>query len=407
MDLDIRTLFIANMLTAFIVSIMMLIIWRTRKSNASLVWISLGFGSVMMGAMLISNSDYLPSFISIIMGNSLYLLWVVFVWQGTRNFQGLPFPLKTVLLSLLLFTCLFAYYTYIDFDTDMCIIITSLFVITYSILTVIDLLKPIHIKSPAIEHKYTATIIIFFVLVTLLQIVIVLIRKVDSHFMNADWLQQISVLSFMLYSIAFVLGFLWVLQRYLENSLVERAAALKKANSLTDHLRQEAENAALHDPLTLAGNRRKFQNNANLERDRHLRHNHSLCLAFVDIDHFKAINDKYGHSVGDKVLQSLVTYFTDIIRNIDMVYRWGGEEFIILLPETNLNEALLVCERIREHVHATMMVEQDRITVSIGVSQLREKESIKALVKRADELLYVAKRSGRNCVVSDLKNGNQ
>jgi len=401
MNLDIRTLFIANIFTAFIVSFVMLIIWLSRKSSSSLGWLSLGFGCFMIGALLITSRDYLPRIIVTIMGDSIYLLGGIFVWQGARSFQGLPFPLTNVLLSLLLFACLFTYYTYIDFDTGMRIIVTSLFVIIYSMLTVIDLLKPVHINSPAIEHKYTAASLLFFVFFTLLQIVIVLIEKADSDLINTDWLQQISVLSFMLYSVAFSLGFLWLLQCHLENRFVERADALQQANSLTEQLRQQAENAALHDPLTLAGNRRKFENNANLERDRHLRHNHSLCLAFVDIDHFKAINDKHGHDIGDQVLQSLVTYFTDIIRNIDMVYRWGGEEFIILLPETELNEALLVCERIRAHIQTTMKVEQDSITVSIGVSQLREQESIKTLVKRADKLLYAAKNRGRNCVMGD------
>lgn len=406
MDLDMHTLFIANMFIAFMVSLVMLIVWLTRKSRSSLGWISLGFGCFTLGVLLITSRDYLPSFISIIMGNSIYLLWVVFVWQGTRDFQGLPFPVPKVLLSLLLFASIISYYTYIDLDSGMRVIVISLFVITYSILTVIDLLKPIHINSPAIEHKYTASSILFFVFFTLLQMVMVVIEKFDAHFMSTDCLQQISVLSFMLYSVAFSLGFLWVLQRHLENRFVERADALQQVNSLAEQLRHQAENAALHDPLTLAGNRRKFENNANLERDRHIRHNHRLCLAFVDIDHFKAINDKHGHDIGDKVLQSLVSYFTDIIRNIDMVFRWGGEEFIILLPETDLQEALLVCERIRAHIQANMRVEQDSITISIGVSELRDKESIKTLVKRADGLLYVAKNSGRNRVVGDLENSN-
>jgi diguanylate cyclase (GGDEF)-like protein len=203
----------------------------------------------------------------------------------------------------------------------------------------------------------------------------------------------------MLYSIAFALGFLWVLQRHLENKIEERAHALKVANALTEQLRQEAENAALHDSLTSAGNRRKFENNAKIERQRHLRHNHELCIAFIDIDHFKEVNDKFGHDIGDLVLKSLVTYFMDIIRNIDMVYRWGGEEFIILLPETNLSRALIVSERIREHIESNSIAEKYQITVSIGVTQLRDQESINELVKRADKLLYKAKKSGRNCVI--------
>ncbi|MCW8996134.1 MAG: GGDEF domain-containing protein, partial [Psychromonas sp.] len=144
---------------------------------------------------------------------------------------------------------------------------------------------------------------------------------------------------------------------------------------------------------------RKFENNAYLERQRHLRHEHELCLAFVDIDHFKMVNDKFGHEIGDQVLKLLVTYIIDIIRNIDMVYRWGGEEFIILLPETGLEKALLVCERIREHIQSLLSVDKHQITVSIGVSQLRGQESIKRLVRRADRLLYVAKKNGRNRVI--------
>ncbi len=399
MDLDIRTLFIVNMFTAFIVSIVMLIIWRTQKSSSSLGWISLGFGCLMVGALLISSRGYLSDFISIILGNSIYLLWAVFVWQGTRDFQGLVFPLKNVLLSLFLFVCLFLYYTYIDFDLSMRIIVISLFLAIYSILTMIDLLKPIHLNSPSIEHKFIVAIVFFFVFFMLLRIVMVLVESTDNDFMSANWLQQASVLVFMLYSVAFSLSFLWVLQRHLEHIVKGRADALKAANALTEQLRKEAENAALHDPLTLAGNRRKFESNANLERERHLRHKHELCLAFADIDHFKAVNDKFGHDVGDQVLKSLVNHFTDIIRNIDMVYRWGGEEFIILLPETDLSKALLVCERIREHIQSTLKVEQDSITISIGVAQLGDKESIKTLVQRADKLLYVAKQSGRNCVI--------
>lgn len=399
MDLDTGTLFIVNVFTAFIISIVMLIIWRTQKSSSSLGWMALGFACLMTGALSIPSRGYFPDLISVVLGNSIYLLWMIFVWQGIRDFQGLVFPRRKVLLSLVLFVCLLIYYTYFDFDTGMRTIVLSLFVAVYAILSMHDLLKPIHLNSPAIEHKFLVAIISVFTLFIMLRIAMVLFDKVEHDFMNADWVQQISILFFMLYTIAFALGFLWVLQRHLENKSEERAHALKVANALTEQLRQEAENAALHDPLTLAGNRRKFENNANLERQRHLRHNHELCLAFVDIDHFKAVNDKLGHDIGDQVLKLLVTHFTDIIRNIDMVYRWGGEEFIILLPETNLEKAILVCERIREHIQSALIVEKSHITVSIGVAQLSNQESIKALVKRADKLLYAAKKNGRNCVI--------
>jgi len=399
MDLDIRTLFVVNVFTALIVSIVMLVIWRSQKFSSSLGWLSLGFSCLMIGALLISTSGYLSDFISIFIGNSIYLLWTVFVWKGTRDFQGLAFPLKLVLLSILAFSCLLAYYSYINVDTSMRIIVIALFAITYSVLTMVDLLKPIHINSPSVEHKYTVAIILVFTLFSLIRIALAIAEKFDHSLIKDEWLQQISVLTFMLYSVALALGFLWMLQRHLEHRVEGRANALKAVHALSEELRKEAENAALHDPLTFAGNRRKFENNANLERTRHLRHKHDLCLAFVDIDHFKAINDKFGHDIGDQVLKSLVMHFTDVLRDIDMVYRWGGEEFLILLPETSLNKAILVCERIREHIQSTMSVEQYSITISIGVTQLNKKESIRSLVKRADQLLYIAKKNGRNNVL--------
>lgn len=353
MDLDIRTLFIVNIFIALIVSIVMLIIWRAQKYSSSLGWISLGFACLMFSVFLISNSDDLSPFTSIILANSMLLIWVICVWQGTRDFQGLVFPLKSVLFSFLVFICSSAYYTYINFDSCMQVVVVSLFVISYSMLTINVLLKPIHVNSPSIEHNYTVSIVLFFIFFTLARMVCALIEKFANDPVSFDWIQQISLLSIVLYSVAFALGYLWVLQRNITNQIAGRAESLKAAQMLTEQLRQDAEYAALHDPLTLVGNRRKFACNANLERERHLRHHHSLCIAFIDIDYFKKINDKHGHDVGDQVLKSLVTLFTDIIRNIDMVYRWG-EEFIILLLETSLTKALLVCERIREHIQANM-----------------------------------------------------
>jgi diguanylate cyclase (GGDEF)-like protein len=398
MDLDIQTLFFVSVFSAFVVSIVMLTIWRTRKSSSSLGWLAWGSFSLMVGSLLLPTRGYLPDFVVIVIGDSVYLLWAISLWQAIRVFQGRGDVLKNTLLPFSLFVCLLIYYTSFDFNAGMRVILLLLFIVGYSILALFDLIKPVHTPSPAVEHKFLAAIISVFIIFILFAIVMGSVADIEY---NSSYLQgyKISILLSTLYNIAFALGFLWVLQRDFESRSEEHEHALQVANALAEKLRLQAENAALHDPLTSAGNRRKFENNANLERQRHLRHNHALCLAFIDIDHFKAVNDKFGHDIGDQVLKLLVTSFTDIIRNIDMVYRWGGEEFIILLPETDLNKAILVCERIREHIQFTLSVDKEQITVSIGVTQLDAQESINNLVKRADKLLYEAKQSGRNCVV--------
>ncbi|WP_354625517.1 hypothetical protein [Psychromonas sp. MME2] len=267
MNLDVQTLFIANLSTSFIVAILMIVIWRTQEYCSSLGWISLSFICLISSDLLISFDDYFPSFISAVIANTIYLLWIIFLWQGVRDFQGLAFPLKSVVLSLAVFIILFSYYRYIKFDANMQIVVFSGFVLVYSILTMAVLLKPIHSKWPATEYKFTLCIVLSFAVVTLLRISNAVIDKISHEWINRDVIQQISILSYGLYSVAFALGFLWILQRHLAKQIKMREEALKAAYLLTDKLREEAERAALHDPLTLAGNRRKFIINADMERN--------------------------------------------------------------------------------------------------------------------------------------------
>ena len=221
MDLDIRTLFIINIFIAFIVSIVILSIWGTQKSSSCLGWLSLGFGCVMVGSLLILSLGHFTDFISIVLSDSISLFWAVFVWQGIRDFQGLVLPLKNVLVSLFLFVCLMVYYTYFNVNSGMRIIVLSSFVAAYSILSIFDLLKPIHTNSPAIEHKFLVGIISVFNMFILLRLVMVFFSDVNHDVMITNGVQQISILVFMLYSVAFALGFLWVLQRHLENLIEE------------------------------------------------------------------------------------------------------------------------------------------------------------------------------------------
>ena len=120
----------------------------------------------------------------------------------------------------------------------------------------------------------------------------------------------------------------------------------------------------------------------------------------VDADHFKAINDQHGHHKGDEVLISLARALESGIRDSDTVFRWGGEEFVILLPLTNLQGALYVAETLREIVQQLSQQNLPQLTVSIGVAQHQADEDSDSLFKRMDEALYRAKTSGRNRVLA-------
>jgi diguanylate cyclase (GGDEF)-like protein len=152
------------------------------------------------------------------------------------------------------------------------------------------------------------------------------------------------------------------------------------------------------DELTGAYNRRAFNEylGANIGRAKRYKALLSICL--LDIDNFKNINDSYGHDVGDLALKALVRIVKESIRQEDIVARWGGEEFTILLPETGKDAALQLAERLRKNIAVNDFPKVGRITVSIGLAELQVDDTSDTLVKRADLALYQAKDSGRNIV---------
>jgi diguanylate cyclase (GGDEF)-like protein len=164
-------------------------------------------------------------------------------------------------------------------------------------------------------------------------------------------------------------------------------------------LYRAATQSALRDPLTDTGNRIAMDQTLHREIEMSRRHSQPLSLLMLDIDHFKQINDTYGHSAGDEVLKAVAASIKNQLRNVDMVFRFGGEEFLILLSNTSREAAGMIGERLRFAAQAQDYVAEGKmveLTVSIGCSTLLPGESAESLLRRADSALYVAKRGGRN-----------
>ena len=162
---------------------------------------------------------------------------------------------------------------------------------------------------------------------------------------------------------------------------------------------QQAVNSALIDPLTQVNNRSTFEATLNREVSLAKRHHTSLAMLVVDIDHFKKINDDYGHLIGDCVLRDVAKCINSVIRNSDIVFRYGGEEFVILLSNTGQTGAMLLAERIRKAIagfECSYGTSSTRVTASLGIACLKESEQPMALFSRADSALYKAKNQGRN-----------
>lgn len=158
------------------------------------------------------------------------------------------------------------------------------------------------------------------------------------------------------------------------------------------------ERLANTDRLTGLWNRLKFEQVAHLEISRAERYAYPLSLLFFDLDHFKQINDQYGHEAGDKALCSLARLIDKHLRESDSLGRWGGEEFLILMPHTDLQQAQQLAEKLRTLIAGSPLVEQQTVSASFGISQLASGETLRDLVRNADSALYRAKRLGRNRV---------
>ncbi|SFB24672.1 diguanylate cyclase (GGDEF) domain-containing protein [Collimonas sp. OK607] len=279
---------------------------------------------------------------------------------------------------------------------------------------------------------------------SVLNVTVLLQRRIRSPLMT---IFAISVTAFALASLAFILGRPWnhmwwlahaifaagffllsygVVQAFLTTrsfstiySQEEMMARLAAAMARTENALRELERTnrtlerlAATDPLTGADNRRRFTEQVEAEMARIHRGGEPFSVLALDLDNFKAINDRYGHQAGDDILKGFVQRCLDAIRPYDGVARVGGEEFMVLLPRTVLEAARDIAERLRASI-ASSSFESGRqrqipVTVSIGVSQFgRDGDTIDAIVSAADERLYDAKHQGRNRVVTAIQIGNQ
>lgn len=173
----------------------------------------------------------------------------------------------------------------------------------------------------------------------------------------------------------------------------ERAVMLEKLQEL-----------AITDDLTRLFNSRHFYNQLENEIHRINRYHRPLSLLMIDVDFFKDLNDTCGHLAGDRILHQIARLIVSCLRNLDSAYRYGGEEFTVILPETTCDSAKLVAERINQVVHDEVFEAADgrKMTVSIGVTQFSFGETINDFVLRADQAMYMAKQAGRNRTVALL-----
>lgn len=190
----------------------------------------------------------------------------------------------------------------------------------------------------------------------------------------------------------------------LESNLANSKTQIMSLNKDIESIKAES----MTDALTAIANRKKFDLTLQKEVTSALDTNEPLCLALGDIDHFKAFNDNHGHQTGDQVLRLVANILKTNVKGKDLAARYGGEEFAIILPQTNLENAVTVAEQIRKAVMNKELIKKStgkklgRVTMSLGIAQFTNADTIESIIARADKCLYAAKHAGRNNVQTEL-----
>ena len=188
---------------------------------------------------------------------------------------------------------------------------------------------------------------------------------------------------------------------HLEKMVNQRTEEISSKNALLNEQNIKLEELVSKDPLTHLYNRRAFMSLLDKELSRAKRHSSTTTLAILDIDHFKKVNDTFGHNIGDEVLCRFASELVNNMRLEDLICRWGGEEFVVLLWGTTADDAFSSMNQIRENISNVEFDTVGKVTFSTGMATMEKAEDFKSWLHRADEALYKAKESGRNCIVKN------
>ena len=391
--LDNRTQTVVQVAVSLMLCVLMAIAWQTQKTYPGFGRWTVSKIPNALGWLLISLRGVIPDWASVLVANGLLLIAPILLYEGIGQFREKPY--RSIFHYLLMALVLggFVYFTWVQPNVNARVVMIA----AYSALIIgrcaLSLWRGVT-KELRPSFWFTAVMFGLYDIVLLLRVATSVSLPTLLNPFTADMWQQLVFLATIIMPIGWTFGFLMMTN-----------------NRLTLELRKaeiEMREMAATDFLTGALNRRSFIELSQHEHERARRNGMSMMLLVIDIDHFKEFNDKYGHFGGDEMLRALVATFRANMRASDSLARWGGDEFAILLPDTDQAGGLNVAEKLRCSVAELDLVvnhEHSCATVSVGGALwMAEEKDLEPVLRRADSALYQAKAGGRNRVVSSSSN---
>ena len=384
---DTRTIVIILMGVTIVLGVTMNLIRLTRKTYPGFGLWTAGTTTYTFGFLFIALRNIIPNIFSIVLANVLLSSAALCFWEGTRCFHGKEVRKIFIILLIAGYTVFQSYFTFVHNDIGVRII-------TYSLLTAViygAIALELFRNVPTVlrfSSWFTGSLFALYGIFMVFRGLLTELLPPLHDLLEPNMLQAMTFLLAIFFGIAWTFGFVMLNSERLEADLRRAQDKLQKM--------------ATTDFLTGIANSRHFSETGAHEVQRARRYKRPLALLMIDLDHFKKLNDKYGHAIGDKILVAFAGICKKCLRKADIFGRLGGEEFAILLPETDINGGSKFAERLRVIVEKSKIKVESKpfhITVSIGVTELQpDDDQIDAALRRADDTMYEAKKRGRNQV---------
>ena len=326
--------------------------------------------------VLVSTRGIFPDLVSISLPTLLLWLGMFMAYVGTQQFFGITLRKRYWLAFIGIVGIAQVWFTVLNPDYRARLVLTTSMAATLASVHAAFVLRQ---GGLTFGRGLTAGVLATMAAIQLLRLSTVSLVPAGAHYFDSDPIHLVYIASFTFAMLLFSVSTLLL---------------------ASERLHTEFEYQASHDSLTQALTRRRMNDACANELERCHRHGRHMALLLIDLDHFKVVNDTWGHQAGDQVLVNFVKDVQTVLRQPDLLGRLGGEEFLVLLPETTMDEALAVAERIRESCARTRP--GPGCTASIGVATNRsDSDTIDSLMARADSAMYRAKARGRNRTESD------
>ena len=380
--LDIRTLSFVTTSISLLFAIGLFAFGFLQKSYRGFSLLASAAALFATGHFLLGFRDILFDFITIIVANLMLIVGIVFYFEGTRRFLGRTGKFHPASpIAIFAGILLFVYFTYQVPSVNFRIIGIVTIHVVISALCAWELWHTDQQGFWRVPDTITALIFAGYCFFQLFRLIWTLGENPIQSFMSAGTVHAFAFVSVILLVAGSTFGYIWMVSKRFEHELVDLAT---------------------HDPLTNVLNRRGFENLAIQEAKKLERGKTELVVVLIDIDDFKLINDQYGHDYGDAVIAGSAKLLQQSIRPYDVLGRLGGDEFILLLPNTQLDEALTIAERLRKILenNALMLKETElKVTASFGVAKVPSKfQTLDEMIPSVDLALYQSKHQGKNRV---------